>query len=106
MTNETKRQLQHEHQPRTLKLRGQPEPRLSRHDEDDIADKARSATDREQRATLRADLKRLQTSLADVGQITTAYSGVVPGDHRGSLRAVNHHARRLRSVLDELLGRL
>lgn len=102
----SKRGLEREHQARTLKTRSESEPRISRSDEARITRGVREATDTERRDSIRAELAQLIAALSSADGLTNRYGRVVVGDHRSSLRAVDHHVRRLQAALRDLAGYL
>ncbi len=96
------RELEREHQARTLHVRGELEPRPSPRDENTEAGERRQAFTSEARSTLRADISRLLVGLDAADRIVATYARIVPGDHRGETRSLEHHARRIRSILRAL----
>ncbi len=106
MTARDQRELEREHQARTLKTRSESEPRLSRADESRITRSVRQATDVERRDVLRAELDHLLATLSAVEHLLDAYGRIVPGDHRSVVRLVDFHGRRLRAALSDLAEKL
>lgn len=106
MTARDQRELEREHQPRTLRTRSESEPRLSRADESRITRSVRQATDVERRDVLRAELGHLLATLTAVEHTVDAYGRIIPGDHRSSLRSIEFHARRLGTALSDLAEKL
>lgn len=91
---------------RTQRVGDEVEPRLSRSDEHRMTKVVREVTDTERRDVVRAELDHLIAALSSADGITGRYGRVVAGDHRSSLRAVDHHTRRLQAALRDLRGYL
>ena len=72
-----------DHRPRQLHH----EPRLSRRDEQDIADVAKLRNGQATRGELLAALARID---ADVEHVKATLGRVAPGDHRGYFREIEH----------------
>lgn len=92
------RDLEREHQARTLKVAREFEPRLSRADEQALADEAR-AKHEAARTAFAAELER---EVLDALRAVERVAGRLSGDQREAAKAIRHHARRLRTYLDQL----
>lgn len=98
----TRSELEREHQARTLGHGHHAEPRISRADEQQIADDCAHAAKHALRTELANRLQAADQALAQIDRIIAAYPRVVAGDHRSRLRAVTDHQRRLRTHLGAL----
>lgn len=103
---ELERELEREHQPRTLRLSGQPEPqRISQADEQPFADAANAARAAErQRKKAEHDAEVLGAT-RDVLRSIEQLRELAHDEDGEDVRAIVHHARRMGPALERLLRR-
>jgi hypothetical protein len=93
-----RREVDREHQPRTLRAGRTLEARNSVHDEDEMSDRIRSRETRDLRSAV---VEALETIDAKLTFLETALPRVASGgDHRSQLKALRRVFRAVRSVIE------
>lgn len=97
MSRDPRRELEREHQPRTMKAAGEYEPRLSRQDEQQLADQAEAKREEWQRAQAAELARRIEHAERAIALVRE----LLP-ERRGAARAIDYYMRRVSGLLASL----